>query len=145
MDHGQISAYLTGVDRRKRRRSERVPDPAFDDATKWAVDAGVAVSGGLTTFTAAADGAAARVATALRPVVLAGETYRWTVEVVSVALGGVAFRAFAGGAVGATITTPGVHTGTTVEVNSGAADLGVRAIGSTTAVVTRFSLKKISP
>lgn len=145
MESGRIAAYQAGVDRRRRRRSERVPDPNFDDPSKWTTDAGVAVSGGVATFTAAADGAAAQVLAGLRPVVLAGETYRWTIEVVSVALGGVAFRAFAGGAAGATITTPGVYTGTTVVSNSGVADLGVRAVGSTTAVVTRFSLKKISP
>lgn len=122
---------------------ELVPDPDFNAAGQWVTGTGWAVSGGVATATDAANGAVILIPVANRPNVVAGERYQWVIIVDSVTAGGVALNA-TGWALGPTLSAAGAYGGTAiVTTTSTAIGISIRTIGVTTAVVTRFSVRKI--
>jgi hypothetical protein len=124
---------------------ELVPDPDFNVSGSWSAGSGWVVANGVATATAVANGILVQIPVGNRPPVAIGDRHRWEIVVDAVTLGGFGFSGTVGaGTVGPTLSTPGVYRGIVVATGASAAIVvAVRAVGSSTGVITRFSLRKV--
>lgn len=105
----------------------------FDSGGIWALT-GVAISGGTLNFSSAASGS-----NALQAVTTIGKKYRVTFNVVSISAGTIAIRS-APGSVYSGTTLPGIISAVVV---ADSVTIGIRAIGTTTAVIDNASCREI--
>lgn len=141
------AGFLTELDARSRGATlgtEVSPDPTFSSSAGWTLNGSASI--GSNTLTAASVGTGNAIATRSDPVggnLALATAYQVTVVVGTLTAGAIQVRMGNTGTTLRTLSSAGTHTFT---VNPGAtgANMSLYASGTTTATVTRFSIKPVT-
>ena len=117
-----------------------VTNGQFATDTGWTKSPGVTISGGKLNFTAVLGSQGATQGAGTIP---AGGVYLATITIDSISAGGIRYQIGSYFAAGMNYTTPGTYVAR-VWAGATAGDIEILAVGTTTAVISSFSLKKIA-